>query len=273
MDVKFKAEVVDDVNLIVLPDLISSAEIKELELQMKTWLLSPVELHVFDFLNVTTMTETFYPVFSRFKQTLKQNRKHVASLHMRPNIFKDIKQYGVAEVFNPAASLIEAKSKAGLTTRRKVDVKLLEPFIQGTITALKVQCSLELKCEKPYLKQPKQNIPFEIAGQIALNNSDLRCAFALCFSKETFLNIYEAMLGEKHTEINQDVQDAAGELLNIIFGFAKTALLEKGIRLERAIPVILRGKDMAISQGDPQLTMILPFNCTAGKFHMEVAFD
>ena len=272
MNEKFKADVVDDVNLIVLPDLVSSADIKDLESQIKTWLLSPVELHVFDFLNVSILHESSYQVFSRFKQTLKQNRKHVASLHMRPNILKEVKQAGMAEVFNPAASLIEAKTKAGLTGRRKIDVKLLEPFILGTITAMKVQCSIELKCEKPFLKQG-QELPFEIAGQISLNNSDLRCSLALCFNKQVFLKIYEAMVGEKHEDINQEVQDAAGELLNIIFGFAKTALLEKGIRLERAIPVILKGKDLAISQGEPGLTMILPFASQVGKFHMEVAFD
>jgi chemotaxis protein CheX len=272
MDDKFKADVVDDVNLIVLPDLAAETDIKDLEMQIKTWLLSPVELHVFDFLNVSVLHESSYPVFSRLKQILKQNRKHVASLHMRPNILKDIKQAGMAEVFNPAASLIEAKTKAGLAGRRKIDVKLLEPFIKGTMTAMKVQCSLELRCEKPFLKQG-QEMPFEIAGQISLNNSDLRCSVALCFTKDVFLKIYEAMVGEKHAEINQEVQDAAGELLNIVFGFAKTALLEKGIRLERAIPVILRGKELNIQQGEPGLTMILPFGSPAGRFHMEVAFD
>ncbi len=40
------------------------------------------------------------------------------------------------------------------------------------------------------------------------------------------------MLGEEIKEINQDIQDGAGELLNIIFGFTKRVLNKKATKLK-----------------------------------------
>jgi len=43
------------------------------------------------------------------------------------------------------------------------------------------------------------------------------------------------MFGEKYEKIPEGLQDGAGELMNIIFGYAKKILNEKGYVIEMAI--------------------------------------
>jgi len=160
---------------------------------------------------------------------------------------------------------------AGIVTKVKLDVKLLDPFVQATLNMMKTQVQLEADCGKPYLKK-NQELPVDIAGLIDLQNSDLPGSIAICFSREVFLKIYEMMVGDKHDSINQEIQDAASEILNIIFDQAKTALLEKGIRLERAIPKVLVGPDLKLKLAQKGPAMILPFTSPIGPFHMEVVF-
>jgi chemotaxis protein CheX len=80
----------------------------------------------------------------------------------------------------------------------------------------------------------------------------------------------ERMLGEKYPEITQELEDGASELLNIIFGQAKKVLNERGYRIEKAIPTIIRGTDVAIRHHTASPTVVLPFDTDLGVFHIEV---
>jgi chemotaxis protein CheX len=95
-------------------------------------------------------------------------------------------------------------------------------------------------------------------------------SISLCFDKRTFLNICENMLGDTYSEIDEEVEDAAAELLNIIFGKAKTDLNDKsGYNLKKAIPTIIKGPGIRVKQ-TTQPAIILPFESDAGTFTLEV---
>ena len=81
------------------------------------------------------------------------------------------------------------------------------------------------------------------------------------------------MVGESHDNITEEVQDAAGELLNIIFGQAKTVLKGKNYVLERAIPTVLVGEKLRIRYKTKIPTIVLPFESSAGSFHIEIIVD
>jgi chemotaxis protein CheX len=269
MSDKFKSEVQDGVNVIGLPQILSASMATDLDNEVKQWMLVPVELHVIDFGSVLNLDPAVVRSFSAFRNTLKENKKHLASINVGPQLLQMMKTSGLEAIFNPAASVAEAKKAAGLTPKIKLNAALLDPFIMATVNAMKMQVSLDVKCGKPFLKNSQ--LPMEIAGVISLNNSDLPGTIAICFPKAVFLALYEMMVGEKHTEITSEIQDAASEILNIIFGQAKTALLTKGIRLERAIPVVLAGQQLKLHFGNQGAgSMVLPFESKVGSFHMEV---
>src|SRR5689334_8015212 len=99
----------------------------------------------------------------------------------------------------------------------KVDVNFINPFIDGALETLKIQCSFSAKSGKPYLKGKGPVIKTDIAAVIGLTSASFNGSVAICFPEAIFLTIMERMLGEKHSTITKDLEDGACELLNIIF--------------------------------------------------------
>lgn len=157
----------------------------------------------------------------------------------------------------------------------KVDGEFLNPFIAAAKMTLETQASTELNPGKAFIKKTGdgKDLKTEIASIINLTCEQFSGSVALCFTAEVFLKIYENMLDEKLDEINEEVSDCAGELLNIIFGTAKTALMAKGYKLERAIPTVLAGKDLQVKFKSKYPAIILPFESTVGPFHIEILVD
>ncbi len=83
--------------------------------------------------------------------------------------------------------------------------------------------------------------------------------------------LYNRMFDEENSEINEEIEDAAGEILNIIYGQAKAELNDqKGYQLKKAIPTVLTADKLKIRQQGPGPVVVLPFDSQAGKFHIEI---
>lgn len=269
------AEVLDkDVLVQRLPNLIDEASVQSVERQTAQWLLDPAVLHVFDFSDVLVIDQRFYRVISVYRRTLTKNGKHLASIGLRPNLLVTASQMGLSATFGAVDNIEKAKQLAGLIgakPKMKIDSGTLSPFIEGTITTLETQASVKVQTGKPFIKNGTEE-PVAIAGVITMNNAELPGSIALCFSTKVFLGIYESMVGETHTEISAETQDAAGELLNIIYGFAKTKLKADGFAIDMAIPVIMSGEKLQLQIGEKGKSIIIPFTCVYGTFHLEVYF-
>ena len=153
----------------------------------------------------------------------------------------------------------------------KIDVNFVNPFIQGAIQTLQLQCSFTAKPTRPFLKGAGPGIQTDIAAVIGLTSVGFQGSVAICFPKAIFLTVMERMLGEKYTEITTELEDGASELLNIIFGQAKRELNSKGYTIEKAIPTIVRGTNMAVRHLGPSPTVVVPFETEVGIFHIEIA--
>lgn len=155
----------------------------------------------------------------------------------------------------------------------KIDVNFINPFIDGAIETLKVQCSFIAKAGKPFLKGPDLQSKIDIAAVIGLTSPNFKGSVAICFPQNVFLTIMEKMLGEKQTSITRELEDGASELLNIIFGQAKRVLNERGYQIEKAIPTIIRGQDLNVHHLTPKPTIVVPFSTDLGFFNIEIASD
>ena len=78
------------------------------------------------------------------------------------------------------------------------------------------------------------------------------------------------MLGELHTEINQDVFDAVGELTNMISGVARTHLEKEGMTVYAAIPSVVYGKQHTINHILNSPSIMIPFSIDQGSFVVDV---
>lgn len=224
---------------------------------------------VFDFLNTYFCSNTAIRAMSSLALNLRKRGKYIYFINIDPEYKKIIDSMGLSDLFKVIYSLTEVPE---LKSKKKVvDVNFLNPFIDGTIETLKLQCSVECSPGKPFKRQKDGSGKIDIAGVIGITSSVFSGSISLCFPATTFLGLMSNMLGEEYTEINTELEDGAGELLNIIFGFAKRVLNEKGYDLEKAIPTIVRGNSLTLKSLPGASTFVLPFESTSGQFYIEIS--
>lgn len=215
---------------------------------------------------------TFFKSIAVIGKMYRSERKKFLGLTANPSIAKAIKQNGLdssIHLVDDRSDIIPAESSAG----SKLDVQFVNPFVECTLMTLKTQCNMQATPGKPFLKGA-QDIPrIDIAGVIGLTSSAFNGSIALCFPEKTFLSAMEGMLDEKFAEITKDLEDGAGELLNIIFGQSKIILNDRGYGISKAIPTVIRGQDISVSHQTASPSMILPFETPGGPFVIEVVID
>lgn len=270
---EFRQEEVEGVEVIHCSGVLDAKEGGGVDAQVKSWLLSQKDIFVFDFKNVTDVKPSMYRHLLLFHQSLKPVSKHMFFMNAKPTIITQMRADGLTSVVVSVASIEEAK-KRGAPARGAVDVEFINPFILATRNVLEMQAQTPLTPGKAYLRKPTERIPMEIAGVIGVNSSEFTGTISICFRAEVFLKIYENMVGEKHASISREIEDAAGELLNIIFGQAKTVLNDsKGYNLDKSIPTILVGDKLKLHHQSRTPSIVVPFESNAGAFHLEILID
>lgn len=137
------------------------------------------------------------------------------------------------------------------------DKRLLHAFVDGAIKTLATIAQTEAKVGKPFI-EPEFTSKGEIAGMVGMVAPPLKGTLLISYNKDAILHIMENMLGEKHTELTDEVSDAVGELTNMIYGTAKTALNQMGYNFEMAIPSVIRG-DFTVTKAHKGATLVIPF--------------
>lgn len=205
---------------------------------------------------------------------LKSDGKKLCIRADRRSVHNMIMSEGLSGVIIPIVSLNEITPVQDKKAASKIDVGFINPFIEGVIHVLKVQCNLECQPGKPFLKTEDSDLQSaDIAGVIGISSPHFRGSISICFSESTFLLLISRMFGEEFTEITADLEDGAGELLNMIFGHAKRILNEKGYAIDKALPTVVRGKGVTVNHISEQGTIILPFKAEDSGFYMEICTE
>lgn len=153
------------------------------------------------------------------------------------------------------------------------DVEFVNPFLEGTIRTLEEQCHVKVTAMRPCLKADSPKFPVEIAGVIGVTSIGFIGTLSLCFTAQTFLNIMSQMFGTSFDKIDDDIEDGAGEILNIIIGYAESILETKGIMLERAVPTIVKGDEIEIKYLSFRPTITVPFETRFGSFKLDISIE
>jgi len=149
-----------------------------------------------------------------------------------------------------------------------MDVRYINPFLEGTVEVLKTMAFIEPRPGKPYLKTGN-NAQGDITGIIGLTGK-VKGSLALSFSEACILKIVSNMLGEDKVKIDHEIKDAVGEITNMVSGVARKKLEALGLLVIAAIPTVVAGKDHSVSHvlGGPSL--IIPFETDSGAFVVDV---
>ncbi|MEI7671274.1 MAG: chemotaxis protein CheX [Deltaproteobacteria bacterium] len=152
-----------------------------------------------------------------------------------------------------------------------MDVKIINAFLDGTITVLKMMAFVEPKAGAPYLK--KDDVAHGDISAIIGMTGAARGSLALSFSEASILKIVSNMLGEEISEINGDIQDAVGEITNMVSGAARKNLEAVGLIVTAAIPTVVSGKNHSIIHVMGGPSIIIPFEIDAGAFVVDVCLS
>lgn len=96
---------------------------------------------------------------------------------------------------------------------------------------------------------------------------------AIHLPKEVAMAITGSFLGMDVDEINEDVEDAVGELANMLGGNVKTILSERGRDIELSMPSTISGKHYDFQSTKDAERIAIPFICEAGKFSVELQLE
>jgi len=108
-----------------------------------------------------------------------------------------------------------------------------------------------------------------ITGMVGLAGTH-KGMLAVHFPNSLALAITTSFLGMEVDEINEDVQDAVGEIANMLGGNVKTILSDKGKDIQLSLPSTISGEEyMFMSQNEAD-QVVIPFTAAAGTFHVEL---
>ena len=84
--------------------------------------------------------------------------------------------------------------------------------------------------------------------------------------KSLALQITSNMLGMEVTDIDDDVNDAMGEIANMIGGDIKHIFSPKGADINLSIPTAIYGSDYMLESMSSAESLVMPFECSGDRF-------
>ena len=150
-----------------------------------------------------------------------------------------------------------------------MDVKYINPFLEGTIEVLKTMAFVNPRLGKPYLKT-NNLAKGDVTGIIGLTGT-IKGSLALSFSTGSILKIVSNMLGEEITSLNSEIRDAVGEITNMVSGAARKRIETMGFSISASLPTVVSGKDHSIMHmlGGPSI--VIPFEMEEGSFVVDIS--
>lgn len=149
-----------------------------------------------------------------------------------------------------------------------MDVRFINPFLDGAKEVLKTMAFIDATAGKAYLKKGDA-AQGDVSGIIGITG-DAIGSLAVSFHTNCICGIVSNMLGETHTEPTREVLDAVGELTNMISGVARTHMERNGLSVYAAIPSVVVGVGHTINHILKAPSIVIPFSTPQGDFVVDV---
>ena len=152
-----------------------------------------------------------------------------------------------------------------------MDATFVNPFIEGALYILDTTALVKVKPEAIFLKKDTISLG-DITGMLTMDG-DVSGSIAVSFQKKSILGVVSAMFGEEMTEMNEEIDDAVGEISNMVAGHVTTKMGELDKKVKIKLSEVISGKDHEINHINcPGPVLAVPFRTTKGRFIIEVAF-
>lgn len=111
-----------------------------------------------------------------------------------------------------------------------------------------------------------------LTGVVGLAGS-YKGALAMHFPGSVAMAITGSFLGMAVDEINEDVEDAVGELANMLGGSVKSFLSANGRDIALSLPSVISGENYDFQPTCAVERVVIPFQCAVGEFTVELQLE
>lgn len=118
----------------------------------------------------------------------------------------------------------------------------------------------------------KEEIFSHISAMIGLSG-DITAMISIHCSGYIAMEIAGAMLDTEYDDIDDDVKDSLGEIVNMVAGCLKTSFADDGLDVTLSIPTTVSGKSYSISSPKRSNRLMVPFDLVQGQFFVEMKYS
>ncbi len=142
---------------------------------------------------------------------------------------------------------------------------------ESTIEIFTSMVMMELECEGE-CKEGFGVLKNSITGMVGLAGK-YKGLLAIHVPNDIAMAITGNFLGLEVDEVNEDVQDALGEIANMLGGNLKTILSDNGKDIQLSLPSTISGEEYSFSSQADVEQVILSFKVSSGTFYVEVELE
>ena len=139
-----------------------------------------------------------------------------------------------------------------------------EKIVEVTKEIFETMIMLEVEAGEP-LTEHVSKFTFSLSAMVGFAGFK-QGNLAIHASEDVAKGITQDFLGMEIEEINEDVQDAMGELANMIAGSLKPFIANDGKNVELSLPSVVYGEEYTMTVVAKADWMIVPFTVTHGQF-------
>ena len=152
-----------------------------------------------------------------------------------------------------------------------MNVAFINPFIESTLRSLEMMASIQ--AEKAGLELKEDLITtYDISAIIGLTG-ETSGSIIISMPEALACKVASNMLMEDVPSMNKNVEDAIGEIGNIVVGDARRTLIQDGHSLNISIPTVVVGAGHKISRSGDVPCIAIPFSTPFGNFEVNVGLQ
>lgn len=115
------------------------------------------------------------------------------------------------------------------------------------------------------MQEPVNRFKCSITGMVGFAGTysgviSMHCPVSLA------MKITSNMLGMECDEVNEDLNDAIGEISNMLGGSVKQVLSKGGLDVKLSIPTVIAGEDYTVNSLSDSDCVVIPFNIEGDRF-------
>ncbi|MDR0291158.1 MAG: chemotaxis protein CheX [Treponema sp.] len=148
----------------------------------------------------------------------------------------------------------------------------VKPFVNATLNTFKAFVGFDLAAGNPHFSGRTVGMDHDISAVIGFSG-DVRGAVVISMKKEFAIKLADALTGTAHTEMDDDIVDALGEIVNIIAGNIKNEV-PGGEKIVISLPTVIMGKEHSFAwPGKQSRILCIAFKYGDDSFHLLVDME